>query len=167
MFCVQVKLSRLVFGLASLLVGGVVCVGLALFASADAAEPAPSSADAAPSKGTDSKLKELLNERLATVREMASQATKEYQAGQAPFNRVHQATMAVFNAELEMCESDKERMVVLEKTVGLTKESEKNTEQRYKSGKAGLSDVLLAKTDRLEAEIRLERARREMTAKPK
>ncbi|MBI3864954.1 MAG: TolC family protein [Planctomycetia bacterium] len=167
MFSVQVKLSRPVLGLASLLVGGVVCVGLALFASADAAEPAPSSADAAPSKRTDGKLKELLNERLATVREMASQATKEYQAGQAPFSRVHQATMAVLNAELEMCESDKERMAVLEKTVGLTKENEKNTEQRYKSGEAGVSDVLLAKTDRLEAEIGLERARLEMTAKPK
>jgi hypothetical protein len=72
MFNVQVKLSRLVLGLASLLVGGVVCVGLALFASADAAEPAPSSADSAPSKRTDGKLKELLNERLATVREMAN-----------------------------------------------------------------------------------------------
>jgi outer membrane protein TolC len=75
--------------------------------------------------------------------------------------------MAVLNAELEMCESDKERMAVLEKTVELTKENEKSAEQRYKSVEAGMSDVLLAKTDRLEAEIGLERARLEMTATPK
>jgi outer membrane protein TolC len=75
------------------------------------------------------------------------------------FDRVQQATRALLNAELAQCESDKERIKVLEKIVALTKESEKNAVQRYKTGNAPQSDVLTATAGRLEAEIALKRAK--------
>jgi outer membrane protein TolC len=65
----------------------------------------------------------------------------------------------LLNAQLEQCESDKERIKVLEEMVALAKESEKNAVQRYQTGAAPQSDALMATAARLDAEIALERAK--------
>jgi hypothetical protein len=65
----------------------------------------------------DAKLKELLKERLATLRALVKLVAAEYQSGKVSFDRAHQATMAMFHAKLELCESDKERIAVLEEAV--------------------------------------------------
>jgi outer membrane protein TolC len=93
------------------------------------------------------------------VRELVKAVTADYQAGRVSFDRVQQATRALLDAELEQCESDKERIKVLEKIVALAKESEKSAAQRYKTGAATQSDALMATAARLEAEIALERAK--------
>lgn len=115
----------------------------------------------------DAKVKELLKERLVVVRKIAKQTEQEYRIGKVSFDRVHQALRAVLHARLELCESDRERVTVLEEAVALAKEHEKTAEQLYQTGKVLASDPLLARAGRLEAEIALERAKAKISAKPK
>jgi hypothetical protein len=122
---------------------------------------------AGPSDAKGSRLKQLLKERLTTLRKLVDQTTRDYQAGRVSFDRVHQAMAAMLRAELELCDSDKERIAVLEKIVDQAKAHEKNAVQRYKAGNAPASDVLMATADRLEAEIALERAKSKVAAHPK
>ncbi len=105
----------------------------------------------------DTKLKGLLKERLATVREILTVTTEQYKAGTGSFERVHQALKDVMSAELDLCDSDKERITVLEKGVAQAKDYEKLAEAQFKVGKVQVTDVLAAKADRLEIEIALER----------
>ncbi len=116
---------------------------------------------------TDSKLKELLNERLATLRDLVKATQAAYLTGKVSFDRLHQAQRALLHAELELCDLDKERITVLVKAVALAKDFEMNALERYKSGAATQSDVLLGTAARLEAEIALERAKSKMPAGPK
>jgi outer membrane protein TolC len=119
---------------------------------------------AAPPDKKDSRLKDLLKERLATLRALVEATTKDYQAGKVSFERVQQAMQALLQAQLELCESDKERITVLEESVTLAKGYEKHAQQRYQTGNASHSDVLLATAARLEAEIGLERAKSKAAA---
>jgi hypothetical protein len=121
----------------------------------------------APPHKKDAEVKELLNERLATLDQLVKATTADYHAGKVPFDRMEQATRALLNARLEQCETDKERIKVLGDIVALAKESEKSAVQRYKSGNAPHSDVLMATAARLEAEIALERDNCAVSAKPK
>ncbi len=120
--------------------------------------PAPLGADPAP-KAKDARLKALLTERLAVARDMAALVTKAYQAGTASFSTVHEANLAVLNAELDLCQSEKDRVAVLEKFVAALKQFEKQVAEQYKGGLAPPSAPLKAKLARLEGEIALERAR--------
>jgi hypothetical protein len=115
-------------------------------------------------KKADAKLDDLLKQRLATLRALADQTTKDYKAGRVSFERVHHAAQALLHAELELCSSDKERIAVLEKIVAEAKGYETNAVERYKSGAAPSSDALMATASRLEAEIALERAKSKVAA---
>jgi biotin carboxyl carrier protein len=127
----------------------------------------PAAPQAGPSDKKDTKLKALLKERLATLRALTEATTKDYQAGRVSFDRVHQAMQALLHAELELCESDRERITVLEKMVNQAKTYEEHAVQRYKAGAVTQSDVLMARAGRLEAEIALERAKAKALATPK
>jgi outer membrane protein TolC len=113
----------------------------------------------------DSKLKDLLKERLATPKAVVKATTQDYLTGKVSFDRVYQATKSLLNAELEFAETKKERIAVLEKIVALAKESEKSAVLRYKAGTVPHSDALLATAGRLDAEIALERAKAKIKAK--
>jgi multidrug efflux pump subunit AcrA (membrane-fusion protein) len=108
---------------------------------------------------TDGKLKELLKQRLAAVRALVKGATADHEAGKVSFERVHQARRALLHARLELCETDKERIALLEEAAALGKQHEEHAAQRYKAGAAPQSDVLMAAAARLQAEIALERAK--------
>lgn len=107
----------------------------------------------------DSKLKALLKERLATVQEIAKLTKAAYERGGASLEQVHETLHAVLRAELDACDSDKERLAVLERTATHAKDWERQLEQSYGAGQAPPSVLLRAKVFRLEAEIALERAR--------
>jgi hypothetical protein len=118
----------------------------------DAEEPAKSEAKSA-------KHKELLKERLAVIREIAKLATDAYKAGTGSYDEVREASRMVLVAELEQCDSDKERIAVLEKFVVEAKKQEEHAGQLSKTGQAPTRMVLKAKADRLQAEIALEQAK--------
>src|SRR5437870_1184914 len=102
-----------------LLLGAALVGGTLALAAPNDQPPAASDVLAAPSETQDAKVKELLKERLATLHELVKVTTAEYHAGRVSFDRVQQATRAVRDAELEQCESDKERIKVLAKIVAL------------------------------------------------
>jgi RNA polymerase sigma factor (sigma-70 family) len=116
---------------------------------------------------TNTKVQELLKERLATLKELSKATQKAYLQGKATFVEVAQANTLLVNAELELCKSDKERLAVHEEALGLAKESEKNADQLYKTGRATQASVLAARANRLEAEIAYERHKAKLAAPPK
>lgn len=108
---------------------------------------------------TGDRVKDLLKERLAVLREVANLTAQDYQTGKASFDRLHHARMAVVSARLELCDTDRERVGILEEGVALARDNEKTAAALYQAGKAPASDPLLAKAGRLEAEIALEKTR--------
>jgi outer membrane protein TolC len=125
---------------------------------ANAGGPALPAREGAPKdKGT--RLKALLTERLAVAREAATLAEKAFRAGGGSGTQVHEANLAVLNAELDLCERDKDRIPVLEKFVAAMKRFEEHVTEAHKSGTRSSGEVLKAKLARLEAEIALERAK--------
>jgi hypothetical protein len=109
--------------------------------------------------GSDTKVKALLKERHATL-EMAAQVTSEdYKHAKVSFRQVEEANRAVLNAELDLCETDKERAAVLEKMLAEARNYERIVEEVRNAARASYADVLKARADRLQVEITLERAR--------
>ena len=98
---------------------------------------------------------------------MVKATQSAYATGKVSFDRLVDAQRALLNAKLEMCQSDKERITVLEEMVALAKEFEKTADARYKSGFVTQSDVLMATAVRLEAEIALERLKLKAPAQAK
>jgi outer membrane protein TolC len=107
----------------------------------------------------DSRLKELLREKVAALKENAALVEKAQGPGGATPEQVLQAHRAVLDAELELCDTDKERIAVLEKTVALTKTQEETVRELMKKGAVTASAVIAARVRRLDAEIMLERTK--------
>jgi hypothetical protein len=115
----------------------------------------------------DAKLKELLKERLGTLRDVVALTSTQVQQGVGDFGLLREAMQALMRAELELCDSDKERITVLEKLFALAMESEKGVEGRFKAGGVGKREVLMAKANRLDFEIALERLKAKAQDRPK
>jgi hypothetical protein len=111
-------------------------------------------ASAAPSP--DAKVTTLLRERLATLREIAIQAARDFERGSASVMEVHEANEAVLLGELDLADSQKSRIAIYEKLVAEAKAHEEHL-ARAKTGMDRPHLVLKAKVHRLEAEIALER----------
>lgn len=114
---------------------------------------------AQPKEPKGSKLKELLQERLAAFKEIAAETVKAYKGGSVSFDQVQHANEAVLKAELDLCETNAQRIEVLEKIVSLAKEQEKYAVKMHQARQAAATVPLKARVGRLEAEIALERAR--------
>jgi uncharacterized protein (TIGR03067 family) len=100
-----------------------------------------------------------LRQRLATLRENAARTELLYKQGAASVGVVQQARLAVLNAELDLCETPPERIGLYEKILAHRREIEKSMEMLYKTGLAGESTLLMARAERQEAEIALQRER--------
>lgn len=105
----------------------------------------------------DSRLKELLKEKLAIVREVSAQRLAAFQSGLTSFAQVNEASLAVLNAELDLCDTDVERIAVLEKMLATARDHEQSVAAIVKAGEATSGTALDAKAARLDIEIRLER----------
>ena len=72
-------------------------------------------------------------------------------------DRLQAALRAQYDAELDLCDNDKDRLRVLEEMLRLAGENEQSLEQRYKAGDLPKSDLLAATAARLEAAISVEK----------
>jgi hypothetical protein len=111
-------------------------------------------------------LKQLRAERLAVLREIVKQTTEAFKAGATDYQQVSTATQALHQAELEQCESDKDRIAVLEKIVAQAKAAEQIADQRSKTGASQPWEALKARADRLQAEIDLAKAETKVATHP-
>ena len=114
--------------------------------------------------GGSIKVRELQKERLALLRQVADWTTQAYKGGRFELLAVLEARREGIAAELELCETHKERLAVLEKAVELAKETEKSTEKLVEGRVAARTEQLKARANRLQAEIELEKAK---AAQPK
>ena len=146
MFAPQLKVTAIVVASLLLFASGVwLSSGDSRLARADEAK--------------DSKLKDLLKERLLILQEVASRRTKAHQDGQISLAQVYEANQAVRNAELDLCDTSQERVAVLEQMLAEAKGFEKNITLEMKSGGVSTNGALKAKLSRLDVEIALERAK--------
>jgi hypothetical protein len=108
------------------------------------------------------KLQALLKERLETLREMVEAAKQLYKENAADQGVVRQANLRVYKAELDMAETAKDRIAVLEKIADVYKEEEDSVSRLAKRGMAAQGVVREARISRLEAEIALEREKEKL-----
>jgi outer membrane protein TolC len=110
--------------------------------------------------GEGSDLATLLKERLATWREIVQMTEQQFESGNCSFGSLHQARKGLAKAELDSCNSKQERLVVLAKMLNEEKEYENFIAQTVAAGQENnLTDALMAKADRLQVEIDLQRER--------
>ncbi len=154
------------WGFPALVVGGTLAVACGTWprANADGGQPA---GDRPSARATDPKVKELLEERLATLRDIYDQLIRSYGQGASTSQGVHQAHLDVLNAELDFCESNKDRIAVLAKIVTAAKEYEVLVSNRVKANAASPIAQARAKVARLDAEINLQRAKADASAPAK
>ncbi|MBI2805529.1 MAG: hypothetical protein HYX68_11180 [Planctomycetes bacterium] len=107
----------------------------------------------------DSPVKKLLKERLTILREIAVSAEKDFRGGAEQYKGVLEAKRAALMGELDLSDTDKERIAILEKIVALAKMQEEHAVKLVKGGQIPKRDALKATVSRLEAEIALERAK--------
>ena len=103
------------------------------------------------------KLDELLRERQATLRQLVKVVTVEYRQGTSGFESVLRATDQLIDAELELAENAKGRIIILQRRVELMKSLFSMVEAKFKAGQVRQVQVLTAQAALLEAQIQLAR----------
>jgi membrane fusion protein (multidrug efflux system) len=111
------------------------------------------------------KVKELLRERIATLKAMTDMETVLHKNGNGPPEAALEARVLVCGAELDAAEKESDRITVLKSLVEVLKKYEEVAKARKKSAEGTEAAVLKVKARRLEAEIRLEQAHGQRQAK--
>ena len=70
----------------------------------------------------ESKVKALLKERLTVLRQVVTLQTAAYHGGGITFLELLEAQQFAYKAEFDLCETDAERMTVLEKRLAIAKQ---------------------------------------------
>jgi len=102
-------------------------------------------------------IKKLLQKRLEIVIEIHTLLVEGYKVGEVEFRQVAEARMLMLSAQLDLCETKKERVKVHHETVEAAKELLRIVTDLAKAEEVGQVDVLKAKAQLLEAQIALER----------
>ena len=104
-------------------------------------------------------------ERLDALKEIAKFQQIMHQGAKVGFDQVLAAKREVAKAELDLCESDQERIKTHERIITLAQDLVKFREVQFESGKTLVVDVLKAKADLLEALTDLDRAKAKATTR--
>lgn len=110
-------------------------------------------------EANETKIKTLRQERLTVLQDIAEMTFQLYQHARVSFSEVIEARREARIAELELCETDVERVAIWERMLTETKELEQLTLVRKEAGRDTEASLLRAKADRLEVEIALEQAK--------
>ncbi len=105
------------------------------------------------------KIRDLQEQRLATLRDLVKITTEHYQNGQASSDELWSATRARDEAELVLCPSNAQRIPILERIVKDAKMLEEQNGQLVSNKLLSRTIWLKAKADRLQQEVLLESAK--------
>lgn len=114
-----------------------------------------------PSGSDPHPIRELQEERLATLQQIADLVNQRRRQGSASVAEVVSARREVAEAELEMCSSQIDRVRLLEQIVEDARLLANQAAQRAQDNLASQEVALTMKADWLQSQIRLERARAE------
>ncbi len=109
--------------------------------------------------GAATKVKDLQQQRMATLKEIVEAFNAERQNGRGSFEDLIEAKVQLLNAELEVASSDAERVTICENIVKQFITLEEVAQASREGARGAYTAVLKAKAKRLEAEISLERAK--------
>ena len=119
----------------------------------------PAPAKKVPALAETPAFQELLKERLATLKEVVAAEKQVYQTGQGSFEAVVRAQLEYLEVELELCQTKKERVAALSRSLEAMKEYEKQVDARFQAGVGTVTSTLRAKAGRLKIQVELERAK--------
>jgi hypothetical protein len=108
-------------------------------------------------------IRELQEERLATLRKIADLIDQKRRQGNASMAELALANRDVAEAELEICANQTERVIILEKIVEDARIFESKAAQLAQDNVASQEVALAMKADWLKSRIRLELARAELS----
>jgi hypothetical protein len=109
-------------------------------------------------------IRELREERLATLRTIAELVDQKRRQGSASMAELASANRDVAEAELEICTNQTERVIVLEKLVEDAMIIESKAAQLAQENLVSQEVALAMKADLLRSQIRLELARAELSS---
>ena len=117
--------------------------------------------------GTDTHpIRELQEERLATLRKIADLVDQKRRQGSASMAALALAKRDVAEAELELCANQTDLVIVLEKIVEEARLLESQAAQLAQNNLASQEMALAMKADLLLSQIRLELARADLSSEP-
>jgi outer membrane protein TolC len=122
-----------------------------------AAETTPSSSVRGDQRTSQDELHRLLLERRQILQMIVESLEAEFKTGRVGDDQVREARVALMSAELDLCKTPAERLVVREKSVQLFKDHEDRVGRLVAAGQAPQIDAAKAKIQRLEAQIELVR----------
>lgn len=109
--------------------------------------------------GAATKVKDLQQQRIATLKEIVEAFDAQRQNGRGSFEDLIEAKVQLLTAELEVASSDAERVTICENIVKQFVALEELAQANRESARGSYTAVLKAKARRLEAEISFERAK--------
>jgi len=111
-----------------------------------------------PARSADEvKSKQLLKERVAVLNEVATLASRLYGQGSVPLLELNKAKQAVCKAELDLCETDVERIAVMDTRLALAKQDVEVVKRLVSMAEMSTTDLLKAQAKQLKIEAALER----------
>jgi len=105
------------------------------------------------------RVRDLQEQRLDTLRDLVKITTEHYHSGLASAEDLWSATRAKDEAELDLCNSNADRIAILERIVAEAKELEAQDAKLVANKLLSRTLMLKAKANRLRQEIRLEDAK--------
>jgi len=110
--------------------------------------------------GSNEKIRELLKELYNVLKAIVEDMNRLLDYGQHPgITELRDATVAMFNAEADLCTTGSGRIKVYEKLVDVLRKQEEGLARDVAKGRRDRTEILRAKAARLEAQIRLEKQR--------
>lgn len=107
----------------------------------------------------NSKVRDLQQQRLSTLRDLVRITREHYDNGEVSSDELISATRQEMEAELDLCASNKERIAVLERVLAGAKALEEQAAKLAANKLLSKRSLLKATADRLQQEILLEQAR--------
>lgn len=109
--------------------------------------------------GSNERLRELLKEKYDILKGIVESDKKWLELGRGDASTLKDATVAMFHAEADLCQTDAERIKVYEKLVAALREYEDWVGRQATAGRVTEATVAQARVARIEAQIHFERLR--------
>ncbi len=116
---------------------------------------APQASAAADVKGA--KVNQLMNAKVEVLQDVVTLCEKAVATARIDYKQLYDAKRQLCRAQLDVCTTDAERIVVLEKCLEEAKQYEGIVRERVQNAAASKMDELRAQVDCLDIEIELER----------
>jgi hypothetical protein len=108
---------------------------------------------------TNDKIRQLLTERHEILKKSLASVKILHEAGRTGYKDIRDATIAMLEVEIELCQTQAERIMVYEKIVEFYRDMERYYGLMSEAGRLERFELDKINADRLQAEVDLERQR--------